>query len=128
MLAPEQDLADRRPIWDELQMFWMDTDPALFLKGAAQVCARSKYTLTEIEHIYWNEVCPAVRFNLFSLAGAWQGFHIDWLSERILKTNRFGRRLPIRFLHRYVNDWWEKLRSEIERERVDPSAKIKLAI
>jgi len=41
MDAAQQDLKDRHPLWDELQMFWMDTDPAIFLKGAAQACARS---------------------------------------------------------------------------------------
>src|ERR1700722_3175093 len=56
MDAPEQDLADRRPIWDVLQMFWMDTDPTIFLSSAAQACVHSKYSLTEIEHIFWNEV------------------------------------------------------------------------
>jgi hypothetical protein len=65
MLAREHDLPDRCPIWDELQMFWMDTDPNIFLESAARVCAQSKYSLPEIEQIFWNEVRPAVRFNLF---------------------------------------------------------------
>jgi hypothetical protein len=64
MLPPDQDEQDRRPIRDELQMFWMDTDPEISLLHCAEVCARSKYSLSEIEAIFWNEVRPAVAFNL----------------------------------------------------------------
>jgi hypothetical protein len=121
MLAPEEDQADRRPIWDELQMFWMDTDPAIFLESAARICANSKYSLPEIEQIFWNEVRPAVRFNLLSVAGAWTGFETGWLSKRVLSANRYGRRLPIGFLHPHSSFWWKKLRDEIERVRKDHS-------
>ena len=121
MLTPEQDQADRRPIWDVLQMFWMDTDPKIFLESAAQVCARSKYSLSEIEQIFWNEVRPAVRFNLMSVAGEWTGFEIGSLSQRILKTNHFGQRLPIKYLHPHSSYWWNKLHAEIKRTRNEPS-------
>jgi len=117
MLAPEQDQTDRRPIWDELQMFWMDTDPNIFLDSAARVCAQSKYSLPELERIFWNEVRPAVQLNLTSIAGEWTGFDIGWLSQRVLKTNRYGRRLPIRCLHPQTNFWWKKLSNEIQRIR-----------
>jgi hypothetical protein len=117
MLAPEQDQADRRMIWDELQMFWMDTDPKIFLDSAARTCARSKYSLPEIERIFWNEVRPAVRLNLMSIAGEWRGFEIGWLSRQIQKTNRHGRSLPIQCFHPHSSFWWRKLSDEIERMR-----------
>jgi len=117
MLAPEEDQTDRCPIWDELQVFWMDTDPGIFLESAARICAQSKYSLSEIEQIFWNEVRPALRFNLRSIAGEWSGFETGWLSQRILSTNRFGRRLPIKYLHPSESSWWRKLRDEIERVR-----------
>ena len=98
-------------------MFWMDTDPNIFLESAARVCAQSKYSLSEIEQIFWNEVRPAVWFNLMSVAGEWKGFNIDWLSQRILKSNRYGRRLPIKYFHRYATSWWIKLHDEIDRMR-----------
>jgi hypothetical protein len=122
MLPPEQDLADRRPIWDALQVFWMDTDPGVDLPTVARVCARSKYSLEEIEQIFWNEVQPAVRFNLSSIAGEWAGFDIEWLAQRILETNRFGKKLPAKRIHPESNDWWKRLRAEIERRRADSSA------
>ena len=54
MLRPEEDLENRQPNWDALQMFWMDTDPYLELETAIDVCAKSRYSLKEIELIYWN--------------------------------------------------------------------------
>lgn len=121
MLPPEQDESTRRPIWSALQQFWTDSDPGPSLRSAAEICARSKYTVSEIEAIFWNEVRPAVQANLRSIAGEWAGFDIDWLSQRILKTHRFGRRLPVRALHSDDNAWWTKLRAEIERIRQESS-------
>ena len=115
MLPPDEDLQDRRPVWDALQVFWLDNDPAQDLAHAAKVCSASKYTLDEIEQIYWNEVAPALRFNMKSVAGEWKGFEVGWLSERILATHRFGRSLPIPFLHPEENRWWRLLSEEIER-------------
>jgi hypothetical protein len=123
MLPPDQDEDDRRPVWDTLQMFWMDTEPSDCLRSSAEVCARSKYSLSEIEAIFWNEVRPAVGFNMYSgAAPEWAGFEIGWLSKRILQKNRFGRRLPAKFLNPYANGWWKKLRVEIERVRRERTA------
>ena len=89
-------------------MFWMDTDPALFLDVAARVCAESKYTLAELEAIWWNEVRPAVTFNLDGLdpAPEWTGFELGWLERRILDTHRFGKSLPMRALRPEDAKWW----------------------
>jgi len=97
-----------------MQMFWMDTDPDLVLPDAAVTCAASPYSLPELRAIYWNEVFPAVRFNMWWLpAPEWRGFELDWLAERILKRNRFGRRLPYGWLHRYSQAWWQRLETAI---------------
>lgn len=117
MLPPEEDEPDRRPIWDALQAFWMDNDPNLDLTSVAELCAKRKYSVSEIEEIYWNEVRPAVRFNLFSVAGGWAGFQIDWLTQRILDTHRFGKTLPRAYFHPYSGFWWQRLSSEIVRAK-----------
>lgn len=98
-------------------MFWMDTDPEIFLESAARVCARSKYSPAEIETIFWNEVRPAVKFNLATAVPGWTGFETGWLTQRILKKNRFGRRLPLKALHPDTSRWWKRLRAEIETAR-----------
>jgi len=96
----------------------MDSDPNLDLERVAELCTNSKYSLSEMEEIYWNEVRPAVRFNLFSLAGEWAGFDIDWLAQRIIDCHRFGKRLPRRYLHPHSSFWWRRLSSEIQRVKI----------
>ena len=117
MLRPDEDETDRRPVWNSLQEFWLDTDANLFLQRVAEVCARSKYSIAELEQIFWNEVQPALQFNLRSIAGEWAGFDPAWLAEQILTKHRFGRPLPMRSLHPHENFWWKKLRAEVERLR-----------
>jgi hypothetical protein len=118
MDPPAQDVEDRKPIWDFMQNFWMDTDPEILLPRVAEVCARSKYTMAELEAIYWNEVRPAVSFNMWMLpAPEWAGFEINWLVERILRKHRYGSRLPIRWLHPYADGWWQKLHRRISELR-----------
>jgi hypothetical protein len=101
-----------------MQMFWMDTDPALVLQEAARTCATSPYSLLELKAIFWNEVRPAVAFNLWRLpAPEWCGFELGWLTDRILKKHRFGKPLPSPWVHRYSRKWWERLQAAVLKER-----------
>lgn len=110
ILSPEQDTESRRPVWDELQMLYMDTDPEHLLNRMADRLAESPYTTEELEDILWNEVHPACEFNLrFAIAPEWAGFDLDWLTARILEKNRFGRRRRPWRLRRYTRNWWVKL-------------------
>ena len=65
MLTPTDflDLEDHALIWNAMQEFWMDTDPAASFPGIVRICAESKYTLEELEAIFWNEIRPAVVFS-----------------------------------------------------------------
>jgi len=127
MKAPGEDLVDRVPVWNCLQTFWLDTDPAVFLAGIARVCAESKYTLDELEAIFWNEVRPAVEFNLgMFLAPEWAGFEITWLTQRILRRSRYGKPLPRGWLHPYSCGWWRRLRAEILRCRSDSACSLSI--
>jgi hypothetical protein len=110
MLPPNEDLADRRPLWDAMQMLWMDTDPEEEIAYIVRVCAESKYSIGELEAIYWNEVRPAVQFNMrIPTTPAWQGFNLDWLCERILKKHRYGRPMRWRWYYREAASWWGRL-------------------
>jgi hypothetical protein len=123
MQPPQDDLAARTPVWDALQMIFMDTDPGIFLPSMAEVCARSPYTLAEIEAILFHEVLPACRFNLFAgPAPEWAGFATEWLVQRILRKHRFGRRRPL-LLRRYTLGYWQKLAPLIEARRAGPEAR-----
>lgn len=123
MRPPCEDIQDRTPVWDHMQNFWMDTDPSIFLADVARACAQSKYSLEELEAIFWNEVRPAVSFNMAMFpASEWAGFKIDWLKERVLRKSRFGKPLPRKWLHPYAANWWRKLSAGIVRHRSDARA------
>lgn len=118
MEHPALDIDARSGIWDQMQMFWMDTDPDLVVDGVARVCAESKYSLAELEAIFWNEVRPAVSFNLgMGPAPEWAGFEPGWLRQRVLQKHRFGKALPWSFLHPYSRFWWRRLRAAIVEAR-----------
>ena len=122
MKRPEDDVEVRTPVWDSLQMFFMDTDPADFLQDMAEVCAKSPYSEEEIEAILFNEVLPACRFNFIGVAPVWEGFETSWLVERILKKHRFGRGRPF-LLRRYTTSWWKWLKPLMAaRQSAAPSA------
>ncbi len=117
LLPPEIDVEARAPIWDCMQLLYMDIDPNFELNGIAEICARSDYTLGDLEAILFNEVRPAVSFNLFMLpAPEWGGFEIDWLTKRVLKKHRFGKPLPT-FFTKYTKEWWKELVPLIEDKR-----------
>lgn len=65
MQSPAEDIESRKPIWDAMQMLWMDIDPADEIESTANVCAWSTYTIDELKAIFLNEVRPAVSFNLY---------------------------------------------------------------
>jgi hypothetical protein len=116
MKLPEEEVETRLPVWDALQMLFMDTDPALFLDQMAETCAHSPYTVDEIEEVLFQEVLPACRFNMFSVAGEWTGFHKEWLQQQILKTHRYGKRRPW-LLRRHTESWWKQLKPLILERR-----------
>lgn len=113
MKHPKDDAVDRLAVWEAMQMFWMDTAPDIVLANTAKICAQSKYSIKELRLIYWNEVRPAVSYNMKMSAPEWTGFNTEFLIERILNKHKYGRKLPIMCLHRYSNLWWNKLETEI---------------
>ena len=112
-----QDSSDRRPIWQAMQMLFMDTHEERELMNIARICAASKYTLSELEAILYDEVFPACRRNLLILpAPGWGRIRPNELAERIRKKHRHGRPRLLLFRHQ-VNRWWCCLEAEIARLR-----------
>lgn len=96
----------------------MDTDPELAIPGIIKVSAASKYSLEELEQIFWNEVYPAVQFNLWLLpAPEWRGFELNWLTQRILAKHRYGKLLPWKIIRRDTNAWWQQLKQGVVQAR-----------
>ena len=124
MNPPEHDTEDRTPIWDCMQDLYMDTDVTLSYDFIAQRCADSKYSIDELENILFNEVLPALRFNMFILpAPEWAGFQSDWLVKRVLVQHRFGKRKPW-ILRRYTQDHWTPIRQKIQEIRQNTTQQV----
>ena len=117
MLRPEEDIRDRTPVWDLMQDLYMDTDVTLSYELISKACANSKYTIDELESILFNEILPALRFNMVEMpAPEWAGFETGWVVERILKKHRFGKRKPW-LLRRYTKNHWVAIKPLIEALR-----------
>ena len=78
-----EDIENRRPVWQALSDLFLDTDTSLPREWRARQLSQSPYSLDELEEILVTEVYPACRGNLFSIAGEWAGFDMDWLEGRI---------------------------------------------
>jgi hypothetical protein len=103
---PEQDLANRRPVWEALSELFLDTEVSPDVRAAlASTLAQSPYSVAELRGILFDEVYPVCIANLLSVAGVWTRFDPDWLQERVL-----ARRNPL--LH--WPSWLRPLRHDIQ--------------
>ena len=110
----EGDLDTRRAVWCALQDLWMDTDPEPLWPGIVRVCADSRFSLDELERIFWDEVRPALAGQLRGPAPEWRGLTADELEERIRTHAR-----PTPRLLRFGPDraLWRRLRSAVRAAR-----------
>ena len=116
---PEQDLDDRTPVWDSMQELFTDTDVMPLYDMIAKRCADSKYSIQELKDILFNEVLPAMKFNMLSFpVSEWAGFKTDWVVKRVLQKHRYGKRKPWIF-YRYTNSHWQKIRPKIKKIRIN---------
>lgn len=114
MLPPEDDIEARLSAWDAMHVLFLDTDvDSLHLDDAAKRCAKTQYSIEELELIFWREVYPAMRSNLWSVAGEWTELDIQALSDTILKRHKFGRSVWFRQLRSYPTEYWNKLRAKV---------------
>ena len=117
MEPPEKDIESRTPVWDCMQDLYMDTDVTLSYEHISKVCGNSEYSIKELEEILFQEVLPALKFNMFDLpAPEWAGFESEWVVDRVLKKHKFGKRRPW-ILRRYTNSHWKLLKTLIEKEK-----------
>lgn len=89
MTPPHHDVERRRPVWDALSSFFLDTElDDEQHRHIAQAIVTSGYSPSEIQTILWEEVYPVVECNLRSFAGEWAGFDLDWMQQQILSGPR----------------------------------------
>lgn len=100
-----------------MHLLWLDTDVEDYFDSAARTCTATDYSLDELEEIYWHEVYPTMRSNLWSVAGEWAPFSEDGLADLILKTYKPRRRVLFRKFRTYAFQTWARLRDHINQLR-----------
>lgn len=81
MDPPAQDVEDRKPIWDFMQNFWMDTDPAILLPRVAEVCEIKVYDGRSRSHLL-ERGAPGSTFQHVDVPGSRVGGIRDQLARR----------------------------------------------
>ena len=81
---PPTDSIRRYPMWIALAELYLDTElDEDQLRCIARIFAASGYTWAEIKQINYDDVAPALWFNVQDIAGEWAGWDEEWLLERI---------------------------------------------
>ncbi|WP_125419511.1 DUF7079 family protein [Hymenobacter rigui] len=79
----------RRPVWVALADLYLDTElQEQDFQRIATVCAESGFSWAEIQLINYNEVAPALWFNVQDIAGEWAGWDEEWLIAHIQHSYR----------------------------------------
>ena len=115
------DVVHRRPVWSALSELFLDTSHSSGdLDRIAKTLAMSPYSLEELDTILLWEVYPPCRSNLFSIAGEWAGFDVDWLESRILRgPSPLGKAWAgtVGRLGRFSSIKWRRIKRRVEAER-----------
>jgi hypothetical protein len=123
MTEPIKDIERRRPVWEALSDLFLDTElQDLHFRYIARVLAESGYDDQEVQKILHHEVAPVCLPSLMSLTGAWAGFPLDWLEERILRND--GSELPAslqplydKTLKSVIAPDWQKVQAVLPQAR-----------
>ena len=108
----------RQALWKALSTLFLDTEPDSHdYRYIARIARENDFSITQVKHIFENEVAPACAINLFQVAGEWAYFDEAWLFTRIQKKrfNTDATFFPaIKFLRSftyrsYLREEWEKL-------------------
>jgi hypothetical protein len=116
MAPPDQEIDRRRPVWDALSSFFLDTEfDDEEHRYIAKAIVASAYSPSEIQAILWDEVYPLVESNLRHPAGVWEGFDLDWMQQQIISGSH-RRTVPMRIAAvlpyspaRMVRKRWQEL-------------------
>ena len=120
MKPPIAELERRRPVWDVMSEFFLDTQ--LLADDHARIARRldeSGYALAELEQILWHEVSPALWWNLTSVAGECWFFDMAAVERQILEqpAGALRRWLTYRAGGLVARHAWQCVRPLLKRGR-----------
>lgn len=114
--SPQNDLAQRRPVWEALSILFLDTElTAIDFAYAAKTLAASPYTDAELAAIYHAEVEPVCRSNIGWAPGYWAGFPDGWIEQAVLERGLDATRAPadVQDAHGYTTWGWGGLQQRV---------------
>ena len=86
-----------------LSDFYLDTEfEDEHVERMARCCIDAGLSSAHDVELLERDIAPACAFNLFSVAGEWDGFDPDWLKQRILEGPSFLARCEARLLAGYT--------------------------
>lgn len=107
MRFSDKEVIARQPIWAAMSELYLDNDDRPF-DSVATICAKSAFSLDELERILFEDVHPVLSPNLSPVGLEWDGFDQAWLIERIQvgSPSLLLRRAPFqKWIRRWVFPW-----------------------
>ena len=125
---PAEDLERRRPVWESMSEFFLDTELSpLDHERIALALQGSGYSDVELDTILWREICPVLWYNVTPVAGEWGGFDMQRVEERILGSPAgiFSRWQSYIF-GRAVRHDWNKVRAILNARRSSSNSSVEM--
>ena len=127
-LRPPVPEPDRRwLVWQALADMYLDTELQPYeLRYIAEICVASEFSWLEIKQINYDEVAPALWFNLHDVVGEWAGWDEEWLRvaahgllHRYPPPNAGLQRLWRRRVDFYTNDYLVEIEKYFRELRLE---------
>ncbi|MCF6317977.1 MAG: hypothetical protein L3J83_01685 [Proteobacteria bacterium] len=116
------DLEERKKVWVALSDLFLDTETSIFHENIVKVLLASPFSVEELNEIMLKEVCPILRWNLYSVAGEWQGFDEGSVIELITRPQSGTTKIWIKILGKFYVfrfSGWQKIIKEIKYRRAN---------
>jgi hypothetical protein len=112
---------ERFPVWDALSEFFLDTElDKRDYERISKILADSKYSINELQEILYYEVYPVCKWNMFSVAGEWAGFHPDWIMENIAPRKDRRPKLRMGPIHKWMFRYhWSQVSYLVDKQRLN---------
>lgn len=118
--SPQDDLEQRRPVWDALSELFLDTQLSdADFTYLARVLAQSPYTDAQLAAIYQAEVEPVCESNVSMVPGYWSGFPDGWVEAAILSRGLDATRVlaDLRATSKSIAWGWRGLQQRVLEQR-----------